>query len=224
VAVVAVGAFLYLRDDAPDELSIDNGDSSSHSSSKAPAEVDGKWTVKSQDPTTAGFRITEKFLSGTASHTAVGRTSTVTGGLTISGTTVSEAQFTVDMTSLEYTDSPPGLDVGNRKAALKRLGIQTDQFPESSFKLTKPIDFGKVPADGQKIEAEATGELTLHGVTKPVTFQVDAQLDGGDLKVGDHSPVEVKLADYNIDRPVAGPVAEVADTGSFEFRLILNKG
>jgi polyisoprenoid-binding protein YceI len=226
VAVVAVGGYLVFQifdDDAPPELSLDSGDDTDNPASDAPTELDGQWTVKSEEPTTAGFRITETFLSGTASNTAVGRTSSVTGDLTVAGTTVSEAQFTVDMTSLEYTDSPAGLDVGNRKRALENVGIQTGSFPEASFKLTEPIDFGEVPEDNQQIEAEATGELTLHGVTEEVTFSVDAKLDGGDLTVVSHSPVPVSLADYDIDPPVVGPVASVSDDGAFEFLLVLNK-
>jgi polyisoprenoid-binding protein YceI len=223
VVVGAVGIFLYLQDDAPEELSLDSGDDTDEPASDAPAEIDGEWTVKAEEPTTAGFRITETFAGGAASNTAVGRTSNVTGSLTIDGTTVPEAQFTVDMTSLEYTDSPPGLDVGNRKRALANVGIQTDTFPEATFELTEPIDFGEVPAEGQEIEAEATGELTLHGVTKEVTFSVDAKLDGGDLTVVSHSPVPVSLPDYDIDPPVVGPVASVSDDGAFEFLLVLNK-
>ena len=223
VVVVAVGAFLYLRDDAPEPLSIDTGDDTDNPASESPDDVDGRWVVVSEEPTQAGFRITEKFAAGSASHTAVGRTSSVTGDLLISGTTVPEAQFVVDMTSLEYSDNPPGLDVGNRKRALADVGIETGRFPEATFTLTEAIDFGEVPADDQQIEAEATGELTLHGVTKEVTFTVDAKLDGGALTVVSHAPVPVSLPDYEIDPPVVGPVAEVADDGAFEFLLVLNK-
>jgi polyisoprenoid-binding protein YceI len=223
VVVGAVGVFLYLRDDAPDELSIDSGDDTDNPASESPDDVDGRWVVVSEEPTQAGFRITEKFAGGTANNTAVGRTSTVTGDLIIAGTTVSEGQFVVDMTSIEYSDTPPGFDVGNRKRALANVGIETGKFPEASFKLTEPIDFGEVPADNQQIEAEATGELTLHGVTKEITFTVDAKLDGADLTVVSHSPVPVSLGDYEIEPPVVGPVAEVSDDGAFEFLLVLNK-
>jgi polyisoprenoid-binding protein YceI len=223
VVLGATGLFLILRDDAPDELSIDSADRADNPASESPADVDGTWTVKQEEPTAAGFRITEKFLNGSASNTAVGRTSKVTGDLTIAGTTASKGQFTVDMTSLEYSDSPPGLDVGNRKRALESNGIQTKDFPEASFTLTEPIEFGEVPADNQQIEAEATGDLTLHGVTKAVTFTVDAKLDGAELTVVSHAPIPVKLADFEIEAPVLGPVAEVSDDGTFEFLLVLTK-
>lgn len=223
VAVLAFGVYSYLDDDAPDELSLGSNDRTDNPASESPADVDGTWVVKSEDPTTAGFRITEKFLGGTASNTAVGRTSEVTGELTVAGTTVPEGEFTVDLTSLEYTDSPPGLNVGNRKRALENLGLQTSQFPEASFKVTKPIDFGEVPTDNREIEAQVTGELTLHGVTKEVSFSVDAKLDGADLTVVSHSPVPVVLADYGMEAPVVGPVAEVSEEGAFEFLLVLNK-
>ena len=46
------------------------------------------------------------------------------------------------------------------------------KFPTSTFVLTAPIDFGAVPADGATVNATATGDLTLHGTTKSVTFNV----------------------------------------------------
>ena len=69
-----------------------------------------------------------------------------------------------------------------------------------------------------------TGDLTLHGVTKSVTFSVDAQLVDGEIEIATTDPVEVVLTDYEIEAPVQGPVAEVADSGSFEFVVRLAKG
>ncbi len=55
--------------------------------------------------------------------------------------------------------------------------MDTAQYPTSTFKLTQPIDLGSVPADGKTITAKATGDLTLHGTTKSVTFEVEARED-----------------------------------------------
>lgn len=73
---------------------------------------------------------------------------------------------------------------------------------------------------------DATGELTLHGVTREVTVAVDAQLldDGRRIEVVSADPETLALADYDIEPPVVGPVAEVAPEGSFEFKLVLTKG
>jgi polyisoprenoid-binding protein YceI len=230
VVVIAIAGLvvykIFFEDDAAPEFGLTDTGTTAGNDGTAPtaASLDGTWNVRSTDPTEAGLRIKESFLSGLADHTAVGRTSKVTGSLTIDGTSVTKGSFTVDLTSLEFTDDPPGLDVANRSRALQNSGLETNSFPDATFALTQPIDLGEVPRAGQAVTTDATGELTLHGVTKTVTFSVDAQVVGGEIEVATSDPVEIVLADYDITPPVSGPVAKVADTGSFEFVVRLAKG
>jgi len=229
VLVVVVGAGVWwfvLRDDPPAELSVnsgtDSGEDTSTTGGPAPDSLDGTWTVVTGGDTTAGFRIDEEFARGAASHTAVGRSDEVSGDLTIAGDQVTDGSFTVDLTELEFTDDP-GLPVANRKRAISDRGIETDRFPEASLTITEPIDFGGMPADGQTVNAEVTGELTLHGVTNPVTFEIEAELVGASIRVATADPVPVVLADYDIEAPTGGPVASVSDEGSFEFLVVLEQ-
>jgi polyisoprenoid-binding protein YceI len=230
IVVVLVGgaAFWYfvLRDDPPPELSVDStrgDDAASTTVGTTPASLDGAWTVQGGD-TTAGFRIVESFANGLTDHTAVGRSDDVTGSITIDGNQVTAGDFTVDLGGLSFSDSPGGLSVANRAIAMKGRGLETDRFPEASFELTAPIDFGKEPAAGETVTAKATGDLTIHGVTKEVTFDVEAKLVGDTIRVATADPVPVVLADHDIDKPTGGPVAEVADEGSFEFLVVLRQG
>ncbi|MEJ7585196.1 MAG: YceI family protein [Acidimicrobiales bacterium] len=226
VAVLGAGLWYFvLRDDAPEELTLsDPAPEDTTAGDSTPVGVDGTWTVQPSEPTAAGYRIKERFIGGAAEHTAVGRTSEVTGSVSIASTQVTEGDFTVDMTSLTYTDTPAGLDVANRKRATENLGIETAKFPEASFTLTAPIELGTVPEAGKVVTAEAAGDLTLHGVTKAIELTVEAQLTGGDIEVVSADPSPVVLADYGMTPPKAGPVASVADEGSFEFKLVLSKG
>ena len=52
--------------------------------------------------------------------------------------------------------------------------MDTARFPNSTFKLTKPIALGEEPPEGKIITVDATGDLTLHGVTKTVTTPIKA--------------------------------------------------
>ena len=125
---------------APASTSTTSGDGDG-----TPASIDGTWTVRSEEPTQAGMRIKESFLSGLADHTAVGRTSEVEGSLTIEGTSVTEGSFTVDLASLEFTDTPAGLDVANRSNAMKDAGLETNTFPDATFELTGPVELASSP-------------------------------------------------------------------------------
>ncbi|HLX35762.1 MAG TPA: YceI family protein [Candidatus Limnocylindrales bacterium] len=176
----------------------------------------GTWNVDDSIGSTAdnsetfvGYRVQEQ-LAGIGGNTAVGRTSSVTGTLTLSGTQITAVDVTADLTTLA-SDDP------QRDGQLGRQGIQTDQFPTAEFKLTQPIDLGSLPADGQTISATATGDLTLHGVTKSVQIAVSATLSSGIVTVD--GSLQIQFADFGIEAPTSFHVLSVDDHGVMEFQL-----
>ena len=96
--------------------------------------------------------------------------------------------------------------------------MSTDEFPEASFALTEPIELGSDPADGLSVTTTATGELTLRGVTNPVTFEVTARQESG--RVGVLGSIRVVFADYAIANPSFGGIT-TEDEGLLEFVLVL---
>jgi len=174
------------------------------------SDVDGTW--KATTDSQVGYRVKENLFG--VDTDAVGRTNQVTGTLTIAGTSATAADFTVDMTTVTS-------DEGRRDAQFNGRIMETDQFPTATFKLTKPIDFGSVPAAGATVKASATGDLTLHGVTKSVTFPVEARVNGADIEV--LGTIPVVFADYSIDNPSTAGIS-TADNGLLEFLLVFAKG
>eukprot|EP01093_Parvamoeba_rugata_P002351 TRINITY_DN1290_c0_g2_i4.p2 TRINITY_DN1290_c0_g2~~TRINITY_DN1290_c0_g2_i4.p2 ORF type:complete len:161 (-),score=47.85 TRINITY_DN1290_c0_g2_i4:79-561(-) len=71
--------------------------------------------------------------------------------------------------------------------------LNVDKFPKATFKSTS-IKFDE---DGD--EADVTGEFTLHGVTKTITFEIDKIGEGkdpwGGYRVGFEGETSLKLAD-----------------------------
>lgn len=184
----------------------------------AAGAADGRWRVD-QSITNAqgsgsfiGFRIDEVLVS-VGKSTAVGRTTSVQGSVTVSGSTVTAAQIVADLTDITTDDS-------RRDGAVQRA-LSTSRYPNATFVLTKAIDVGSAPADGQRITVPATGDLTIHGVTRSVTIELQAQLQGGVLVVVGSAPVA--LADYGVTAPTAPVVASVADEGTFEFQLYFRR-
>jgi polyisoprenoid-binding protein YceI len=98
--------------------------------------------------------------------------------------------------------------------------MNTATIPTATFTLTKPIDLGTVPADAQAITATASGDLLLHGVTKPVTFELTAKRSGAKIAVS--GSIDVKFADYDITNPSGGPVT-TEDHGLIEFALAFSQ-
>src|SRR4051794_31922975 len=234
VALVVAGAatwYFVFRDDAPAEVtidraarSIDGGDANTTATTGGAASkgsgLDGTWTVDQSigsfnDFTSSfvGFRVQEQ-LVGIGAKTAVGRTPKVAGRLTIAGTTVPNASFDVDMTTLTTDDS-------RRDDAIRTQAIETARFPKAAFVLTQPISLGSIPADGEQIQLDAIGSLTLHGVTKTVTIPLQAQRKGNVIAVV--GSLEVPFSDYSISQPRAAAVLSVDDKGTLEVQLFFTR-
>jgi polyisoprenoid-binding protein YceI len=173
------------------------------------ASVDGTWRVTPESE--FGYRV-EEVLFG-VNTTAAGRGNEITGSMTIDGTTVTEASFTVDVGSITSDETRRDNQFRGRIMAI-------DQFPEATFTLTAPIDFGAVPAPGEQITAAATGDLTLRGVTRPVTFDVTAEASDG--RIGVLGTIPVLFADYEIPNPSTAGIS-TEDNGLLEFILVFER-
>ena len=217
VLVGVVGPFVYInliREDAPDRLELtDGGDTSSDttgSSTTSPNRtdsIDGTWTVG--DGSLAGYRVDEVLFGQDAE--AVGRTSDVPGELAIDGTTISSAEFSVDLTTVQSDES-------RRDNQFQGRIMDTATYPTATFTLTSPIELDTVPEDLEQITVSATGDFTIHGVTKSVTFDVAAQRNGDTIEL--NGTIPVVFADYGIPEPSFGP-ASVEDHGEIEALLVL---
>lgn len=192
------------------------GPSGDPSDEPAAAGLDGTWSV---DPSVGsfddfsgsfvGYRVREELATVGATE-AVGRTPDVSGTLTLEGTRITAVEITADLTTLRS-------DERMRDGQLSRQGLETSQFPSATFRLTTPIDLGSLPAEGQAIEATATGELTLHGQTRSVEVPVQARLQGGVITVAGSLPIV--FADFGMERPRAMIVLSVEDRGTMELQL-----
>jgi polyisoprenoid-binding protein YceI len=213
VALVVGGPFVYInliQGDAPDRLDVATDQAAADTTGgSASGSLDGTWTAGSGSQ--AGYRVKEVLLGQNTE--AVGRTTAVTGQLTVSGTQVTSGSFTVDLTKVTS-------DEQRRDSQFQGRIMDTATYPTATFKLVQPITLGSLPADGVTVTATASGELTVHGTTKPVTVQVTAQRSGDSFKVSGAIPVT--FADYTIPNPSFGPVT-TEDHGEIEFLLAFTR-
>jgi polyisoprenoid-binding protein YceI len=182
-------------------------------SSAAAAEtatgIDGKWDIK--EGSEVGYRVDES-INGFET-TANGRTQSITGSMVAAGTTITDGQFTVDMATFSS-------DEGRRDAQFNGRVMDVDTFPTSTFVLTAPLDFGTIPSDGGTVKATATGDLTLRGTTKSVTFDVQGTFKNS--LIGVLGQIPVVFADWNIPNPSTGTIT-TEDNGLLEFVLVLQR-
>lgn len=89
--------------------------------------------------------------------------------------------------------------------------LNVDKYPTATFKSTN-ITFNN--DDSGKV----TGDFTLHGVTKSITFEIDKIGEGqdpwGGYRVGFEGETSLKLSDYGINYNL-GPASTHVDIGLF---------
>ena len=229
VALVALvgGPWVYInliRDDPPARLTLDDatttttagdGDVDGTGSTTTTAGVgtsegiEGAWSVSTGSQ--AGYRVKE-VLFGQDSE-AVGRTTGVTGTMDISGTTVTTTEVVVDMTTVAS-------DEDRRDGQFHGRIMDTATFPTATFTLSEPIDLGSVPADGDVVNHTVTGDLTLRGVTNPVTFELTARRNGATIEA--NGSIAVDFDDFQIPDASGGP-ASVGRDGELELLLVFTR-
>jgi polyisoprenoid-binding protein YceI len=229
VVVVAVAAgvgvwYFLIREDAPERADIEAAsetlDESAGDEAVAPEDLVGDWSVDSTvgsfedfSGTWAGYRFDEE-LASIGATTAVGRTPDVTGTLTVTEDEVTAVDVEVDMTTLRS-------DEERRDNAIRERGLESNRFPTGTFTLTEPLELPDGVASGERAQAVASGELTLHGVTNEVTIDLEAELRGDQAVVIGSAPVA--LADFGIEPPTNAAVLSVAEEGEFEFQVFFSK-
>ena len=225
VGLVYGGILLYTKVINPPEDKLNEDDLTaivSDSSDVPSTEVDASSVPPASDPgvtgtwlatsdSTVGYRVKE--VLGGVDTEGVGRTNQVNGSLTIQDTTVLSTVFEIDVASIKS-------DSSKRDSQFTGNIMDTATYPTATFRLLAPIDLGTIPTDGQNITATAQGELTLHGVTQQVSFDVTAKIANG--IIGVLGSIDITFADYGIANP-SNAFVTTGDTGLLEFVLAFQK-
>jgi polyisoprenoid-binding protein YceI len=218
-AIVVAGAAFWwfvLRGSAPPPASlVERTTVAGSAASSDSSSPDGTWRIQAGPNVFAGYRIQEQFGGDTFKKTAVGRSPAVAGTLSVDGSNVSAANIDVDVTKLKS-------DQVQRDNQVKSQGLQTDTFPTATFVLTKPVTLPSPPALGTPVSLQAMGNLTMHGVTRPATFNLMARWNGDTIDVAGSTPIV--LADYGMKPPAVGNFVNVDDHGTVELQLTFVRG
>jgi len=233
IAVAAGAWYFVIRSDAPEEVSLEAAleaaktttttttttttapsatatSGGTTSSNDGASTLTGTWNLVGGGSSFAGYRVQEQ-LVGIGSATAVGRTTAVTGTLQYDGKQITSVEVVADLSKLAS-------DKAMRDGQLRNQGIEYAKFPTATFKLTSPIAISSVPPAGQTVKQTVQGDLTLHGVTRSISMDVEGVIKDNRLVVV--GSTVIKFADYNIGKPQGASVLSIADEGTMELQLI----
>ena len=163
----------------------------------------------------ARYRAQEE-LASVGANEAVGQTSAIIGTILLGedGTPLICSRFDVDLRTLQS-------DEARRDNYLYNNTLQTETFPLATFVVASIEGLDEPLADGEAVTLTLLGDLTLHGVTLPATWDADVTLDG-DTLTGTASTT-FRMADYDIEEPIVGPVASVDQEITLEVEISARK-
>jgi polyisoprenoid-binding protein YceI len=216
VAAAVGGTFLYIHvisGPTPAPLGLAPGAGSpagpATAGGSAPAgDLAGTWdTAKGS---VVGYRVKEVLFG--QNHVAVGRTSVITGHITISGTAVTAGTFTVPVATIKSDES-------QRDAQFRGRIMDTSAYPTATLTLARPVTLAPVPAPGTVRTYTVTADLTLHGHARAVTFPLTGERTSGEIEMSGSIPI--LFADWDIPDPSFTGFVTTQDHGTLEFLLKL---
>ena len=159
------------------------------------------------DGSSATYRVTEQFVGINFPNDAEGTTPTVSGTVVIAadGSIGVGSKLSFDLRNLKS-------DQEQRDNFVRTRTLETDKFPMAEFvptKITGLTPAGSVPTQGQT-GFELTGNMTIHGVTKEVTFQGIATF-GRDSTVAGRAKTNFTFATFGLVKPSIARLMSVDD-------------
>jgi len=193
---------------APAPLALPGDAGTASGSASGQAAVDGVWSAG--PGSIVGWRAQQELLG--QQSTLSGRTGKVWGSLTISDGSVSQGTFTVDMAALTSSLS--------KTTQSSVFDVKAD--PVGTLVLTAPIAIGSVPADARVEHFPAAAVLTLHGVSRPVTFTASVERVGNSICV--LADISLAFGAWNISVQGVPWLADIQSPGTIELLLDLTQG
>lgn len=154
----------------------------------------------------ASYRVTEQMVGIDFPNDAEGTTDGVTGMLKINpdGSIASESKLTADLKGLKS-------DQDRRDNFIKSRVLETDKFPDAVFVPHKIEGLPKmIPSSGQA-GISLTGDLTVHGVTKPVTFRGIVTFNPRESSAAGRASTTFSFSDFGINKPKIPMLLSVED-------------
>ncbi len=167
--------------------------------------------IVAPDGNQARFTVREQLAMLSMPNDAVGTTHAITGALALDagGRVVSDrSRFTVDLATLQT-------DRERRDRYIKARTLQVDSFPTAVLVPTRLAGVATpLPADG-RLTYQLVGDLTIHGVTKPTTWEVTATGDHGSYT--GTATTHVTFEDFGMTQPRVAIVLSVQDDIALEY-------
>ena len=161
------------------------------------------------------YRIQEHLVRMPLPNDAVGATTEIGGGIAFAsdGSVVpSDSKFLIKIGSLTS-------DRDMRDNFVRRRVLEADQYPTVEFAPTAVKGLGSTLPTSGTHEFQLLGNLTVHGVTKPTTWNVKATMANG--QVTGNAATAFTFDQFGLAQPKVPIVLSVGDTIRLEYDFTL---
>jgi polyisoprenoid-binding protein YceI len=162
------------------------------------------WTVT--DKSKATIRVREQLVGVSLPSDAVLTATGAKGSFALNsdGTFGSESKITFEISTLSS-------DERNRDDFVKRDTLRVSQFPTAEFAPTKTAGLTLPMPTSGTFTFTLTGNMTIRGTTKEVTFDVTATRNGSDLTATATANPSWKFGDFGMTAPRSFSVLSIVD-------------
>lgn len=170
----------------------------------------------------ASYLVNEEFFAGALAKLGiaagladvVGSTQEIEGRLTLNlddlNAPLGENTFTVKMNTFTT-------DQKNRDKWIRENGPRFNDYPLATFTATSIEGAPAAYNAGETVSFKLSGDLTIREITRPVTFDVTASLNGDTLT--GTATTRLKMSDFGIEPPNFANTLTVADEFGIEVQI-----
>jgi polyisoprenoid-binding protein YceI len=166
---------------------------------------------------TASYRIREQLAGINFPSDAVGTTQAVTGTIALDDqghVRLSDSRMTIDLRTLRS-------DSDRRDNYVRRNTLETERYPTVVFVPTAVRGLPRPLPHSGTVPLTLLGDLTVRDVTRLVTWDATATVEGDEVRVQAHTTV--RFADFGLPIPRVASVLSVEDSIRLEVDLRLQR-
>ena len=143
----------------------------------------------------AAYRVDETFFDVRGLVTVTGTTSAVAGEILLDPENPAASrvgEIVVDISQLK-TDEP------SRDNAIRRSWLESARYPLATFSDATMSGLPDRWKEGEPFAFKMAGNMTVREATKPVTWDVAATVEGGELR--GRATTQLKMSDFGVEPP-----------------------
>lgn len=159
----------------------------------------------------ARFIVREQLTIFESPNDAIGVTREITGGITLAPDgriDPANSRIVVDLSTRTS-------DKANRDKWIKSHTLNTDSFPNAVFVPRRLQGSGATLPRTGTVSAKLLGDMTVHGITRPATWDVTLTAHGNDYS--GMATTHIKFEDFGLDQPRLMIVISVVDDVKLEY-------